>query len=168
MTSTLGISPVEKLSALHLLSKFDCGENSLNHFLRRYALKNQMADSSQTYVVHRNRLVLGYVTLSFGSVSLNEAPSSIAQGMPPYSVPVMILARWAVDRSEQQKGIGKALLREALVKTVAASEIAGLRAILVDAANDGIAEFYKKIGFVDCPVGPRKLMIPIEVVRESL
>jgi predicted N-acetyltransferase YhbS len=88
--------------------------------------------------------------------------------MPPYSVPVMILARWAVDRSEQQKGIGKALLREALVKTVAASEIAGLRAILVDAANDGIAEFYKKIGFVDCPVGPRKLMIPIEVVRESL
>jgi len=169
MTSPPVISPVEKLNAQHQVAKFRCGENSLDLFLRKHALKNQLAESSQTYVVHRNNVVLGYVTLVFGSVSLKEAPVTIAQDMPSsYPVPVMILARWAVDEKEQGKGIGKGLLKEALLKTVAAAAIAGLRAILVDAISEKMAAYYKNIGFVECPVGPRKLMMPIEVVRASV
>lgn len=80
----------------------------------------------------------------------------------------MILARWAVDKQEQKQGIGKGLLKEALLKTLAAAEIAGLRAIVVDAINDEMAEYYKGIGFVECPVGPRKLLMDIEVIRLSV
>ena len=89
--------------------------------------------------------------------------------MPPtYPVPVMILARWAVDKKEQKQGIGKGLLKEALLKTIAAADIAGLRAIVVDAINTKMAEYYKGIGFIECPVGPQKLMMSIEVVRLSV
>jgi len=169
MSSSLVISPVEKLTAQHQVSKFRCGENSLDHFLRKHALRNQLAESSQTYVVHQDQVVLGYVTLVFGAVRLSEAPPSITENMPPsFPVPVMILARWAVDKNEQGKGIGRALLKEALLKTLAAAEIAGLRAIVVDAISDKMAVSYKNMGFIECPVGPRKLMMSIEVVRASL
>lgn len=168
MSVPLLISRVEKLTAQHEVEKFRCGKNALDYFLRKHALINQISESSQTYVVHRNQVVLGYITLLFGSVSLSETPPSIAENMPPYPVPVMILARWAVDKNEQKQGIGKGLLKEALLKTVAAADIAGLRAIVVDAIDDKMAEYYKGIGFIECPVGPRKLMMSIEVVRQSV
>ena len=169
MSFLLTISTVEKLAAQHELNKFRCGENSLDHFLRKHALKNQLADASQTYVVHRDNVVLGYVTLAFGSVGLSESPSSVSDGMPPfYPIPIMMLARLAVDKSEQNHGIGKGLLKEALLKTIAAADIAGLRAILVDAINDQVAAYYRTLGFVECPVGPRKLMMSIQAVRLSV
>ncbi|MGD0888519.1 MAG: GNAT family N-acetyltransferase [Acidobacteriaceae bacterium] len=169
MSASFIISPVEKLTAQHEVKTFRCGVNSLDHFLRKHALKNQLSESSQTYVVHRNQVVLGYITLLFGAVSLSDTPPSIAEKMPPaYPVPVMILARWAVDKNEQKQGIGKGLLKEALLKTIAAADIAGLRAIVVDAINDKMAEYYKGIGFIECPVGPQKLMMSIEVVRLSV
>jgi predicted N-acetyltransferase YhbS len=168
MSKSLLISPVEKLTAQHELKSFRCSENSLDHFLRKHALRNQLAESSQTYVVHREQVVLGYMTLLFGSVSLSETPPSITENMPPsFAVPVMILARWAVDKNEQGQGIGKGLLKEALLKTIAAADIAGLRAIVVDAINEKMAAYYKGIGFIQCPVGPRKLMMAIEIVRLS-
>jgi predicted N-acetyltransferase YhbS len=167
MTSSSDISPVEKLTAQHQVRKFACGENSLDVFLRKHALKNQMAQSSQTYVVHRNQVVVGYFTLVFGSVTLGETPLAIAREMPPsYPVPVMLLARWAVDKNDQGKGIGKALLKEALLRTVAAAEIGGLRAIIVDALNEKVAAYYKSLGFVECPIGERRLMIPIETCAQ--
>jgi len=148
MSAPQGISPIEKLTANHQVKQFRCGKNSLDHFLRSHALKNQLAESSQTYVVHRDLFVLGYMTLAFGSVSLSEAPVSIAENLPTsYPVPVMILARWAVDKTEQKHGIGRSL---------------------VDALDDNMAKFYKEFGFIECPVGPRKLMMPIEVVRLSI
>ena len=111
MSAPQGISPIEKLTANHQVKQFRCGKNSLDHFLRSHALKNQLAESSQTYVVHRDLFVLGYMTLAFGSVSLSEAPVSIAENLPTsYPVPVMILARWAVDKTEQKHGIGRSLL----------------------------------------------------------
>jgi GNAT superfamily N-acetyltransferase len=169
MSSSPAISPVEKLTANHQVDRFRCGENSLDHFLRKHALRNQLAESSQTYVIHQEQVVLGYITLVFGSVSLSVTPSSIAENMPPsFPVPVMILARWAVDKKQHGRGIGRQLLKEALLKTLAAAEIGGLRAILVDAINDEMAAFYKKIGFMECPIGPRKLMMAIEVIRASL
>jgi GNAT superfamily N-acetyltransferase len=163
------LSLVEKLAAHHQVAKFDCGKNSLDLFLRRHALKNQLAEISQTYIVHREHLVVGYFTLVFGSIKLEEAPASIVENLPAtYPIPTMILARWAVDKKEQGNGIGKALLKEAMLKTVAAADIAGLRAILVDAIDDKMAAYYRELGFIECPVGPRKLMMPIQHVRASL
>jgi GNAT superfamily N-acetyltransferase len=130
---------------------------------------NQLADSSQTYVVHRDYIVLGYYSLVYGSVSLDECPAHIRAGMPNFPVPVMVFARWAVDKKEQGQGIGKGLLKDSFIRTVTASEIGGLRAILVDAIDDKMVAFYKGLGgFTECPVGERKLMVSIQDVRASL
>jgi GNAT superfamily N-acetyltransferase len=169
MNAPNDISLVEKLNEEHQLKKFRCGENSLDHFLRAYALSNQRADSSQTYVVHRNQVVIGYHSLLFGSISLADAAPETVNGMPPsYSVPVMLLARWAVDKREQGRGIGRALLKDAFVRTAAASDIGGLRAMLVDAIDDRMAAWYRDLGFVPCPVSSRKLMLSIQNLRASL
>ena len=168
MSNPLEVSPVEKLTAEHQVKRFKCGQNSLDHFLRAYALINQRADSSQTYVVHRDRVVLGYHSLLFGSVGLLDAPAEVVKRMPPnYPIPVMILARWAVDKREQGNGIGKALLKDAFERTASASEIGGLRALVVDAIDDRMATYYQSMGFLPCPVGPRKLMLPIQDLRAS-
>jgi GNAT superfamily N-acetyltransferase len=164
-----GQSPVEKLTAQHEVSKFKCGQNSLDYFLRKYALENQAKDLSQTYVTHRDQAVLGYYTLVYSSVALEDAPSPITEGMPSHRpVPVMLLARWAVHRLEQGKGVGRALLKDAFLRTAHAADIGGLRAILVDEIDDRMALFYRNHGFIDCPVGEHKLMISIQDVRISL
>ena len=168
MNAPSNASLVEKLTDEHQVKRFKCGQHSLDHFLRAYALINQRADSSQTYVVHRNRVVLGFHSLLFGSVGLLDAPTEVVRGMPHhYPIPVMILARWAVDKREQGNGIGKALLKDAFERTASASDIGGLRALLVDAIDDRMATYYQSMGFLPCPVGPRKLMLPIQDLRAS-
>lgn len=163
------ISEVEKLAAHHQVRDFKCGKNSLDLFIRRYALVNQRADSSQTYVVHVDNVVMGYYSLVFGSVKLEDSPAPIQAEMPRnYPVPVMIFARFAVDKKIQGRGIGTALLKDAFIRTAEASEIGGLAAILVDAIDDKMLVFYKDYGFKECPGGERKLMISIKDVRAHL
>ncbi|MGB8260476.1 MAG: GNAT family N-acetyltransferase [Terracidiphilus sp.] len=169
MTSSPSVSLVEKLAPWHQVERFRCGKNSLDLFLRRHALGNQGSGSSQTYVVHRENVVLGYYSLVFGSIRLEDSPASVGAALPPrYPVPAMVFARFAVDRSVQRLGIGKALLKDAFLRTLAAAEIAGLAAILVDAIDDKMVTFYEGYGFEKCPGEPRKLMIPIRVVRDHL
>jgi GNAT superfamily N-acetyltransferase len=160
------LSEIEKLNAHHVVEKFRCGENSLDLFIRKHALKNQNADSSQTYVVHRDNVVIGYYSLVFSEMKLDNCPEEIRKDMPSaFPVPVMRFARFAVLKSEQSRGIGKALLKDAFVRTISAAQIAGLRAIVVDALNDRMVETYKNLGFIECPAGKRTLMIHIETVR---
>jgi GNAT superfamily N-acetyltransferase len=169
MSSALDISLVEKLTALHRVHDFRCGRNALDLFLRRYALANQRADSSQTYVVHRANVVKGYYSLVFSSIKREDSPAAIQSVLPGnYPVPVMLFARFAVDRSVQGQGIGKSLLKDAFLRTVEASEIGGLAAILVDAIDDKTAAFYQSYGFEKCPAGERKLMMAMKNVRASL
>ncbi|MGA2569199.1 MAG: GNAT family N-acetyltransferase [Terracidiphilus sp.] len=138
-------------------------------FIRKYALVNQRADSSQTYVVHRNSVVMGYHSLVFGSLRREESPVSILSEIPAnYSVPVMLFARFAVDKSVQGRGIGTALLKDAFLRTAAAAEIGGLAAILVDAVDDKTVAFYTNYGFQKCPGAARRLMIAMKDVRAHL
>jgi GNAT superfamily N-acetyltransferase len=169
MSTSFTISLVEKLAARHQVRDFKCGKNSLDLFLRKYALANQRADSSQTYVVHLDNVVMGYYSLVFSSIKQEDAPASIRAEMPAkYPIPVMLFARFAVDKKMQGRGIGTALLKDAFLRTVEASEIGGLAAILVDAIDDKMVAFYRKYGFKDCPVGERKLMISLRGVRDHL
>jgi GNAT superfamily N-acetyltransferase len=169
MSSPLDISLVEKLAAHHQVRDFKCGKNLLDLFIRRYALVNQRTDASQTYVVHRSSVVMGYYTLVFSSIKLEAAPVSIQTEMPPnYPVPVMLFARFAVDKKLQGQGVGTSLLKDAFLRTTQASEIGGLAAILVDAIDDKMVTFYKNYGFSDCPAAERKLMIAIKDVRAHL
>jgi GNAT superfamily N-acetyltransferase len=169
MSSPLDISLVEKLTVHHQVRDFKCGKNSLDLFIRRDALRNQRVDSTQTYVVHQTNVVMAYYSLAFSSVRLEDSPDSIQTAMPPrYLVPVMLFARFAVDKRMQGRGIGTALLKDAFLRTVAASEIGGLAGILVDAIDDKMVTFYKSYGFSECPAGERKLMIAMKDVRAHL
>src|SRR3569833_2096484 len=129
----VSLSPVEKLTVLHDVRDFDCGTHSLIFFLQRHALKNHLLDSSLTYVVQRGGRVVGYFTLSFGSVAHEDCPENVRAGMPKYQIPVMVFARLAVHKGEQGKGLGNALVKNALLRIVAAADIAGLRAVIVHA-----------------------------------
>jgi GNAT superfamily N-acetyltransferase len=169
MSTSLAISQVEKLAFYHQVHDFKCGKNSLDLFIRKYALVNQRADSSQTYVVHQDNVVAGYYSLVFSSIKQEDSPVAIQASMPPnYPVPVMLFARFAVDRKMQGRGIGTALLKDAFLRTVEASEIGGLAAILVDAIDDKMVAFYQNYGFMECPAGERKLMISMRGVRAHL
>jgi GNAT superfamily N-acetyltransferase len=169
MSSLRDISLVEKLAAHHQVREFKCGRNSLDLFIRKWALANQRADSSQTYVVHQSNVVMGYYSLVFSSVKQGDAPVSIQTEMPAnYPIPVMLFARFAVDRKLQGLGIGTSLLKDAFLRTAVASEIGGLAAILVDAIDDKMVTFYKSYGFRDCPATERTLMIPMKDVRAHL
>lgn len=163
------ISPIEKLSSQRQTHLFKCGRNSLDLFIRKHALISQRANSSQTYIVHQDGVVIGYYSLSFSSVGREDAPPAIQAEMPGnYPIPVMLFARFAVHRESQGLGLGQALLKDAFLRTVGASEIGGLAAILVDAIDEKMVAYYRSYGFTECPARERKLMISMKDVRAHL
>ena len=165
MTHPEGLRSPEKLSAHHDLSRFGSGEPVLDEWLRRRALQNEASGASRTYVVCVEKRVVGYYTLAVGAVALANAPGRVRRNMPD-PLPVMVLGRLAVDREYQCQGIGAGLLRDAILRTVQAAEIAGIRAILVHAISATAKRFYEERGFVPSPVEPLTVMISvIEAVR---
>lgn len=162
------LSSVDKLSGAHDLSRFDCGIESLNVWLRRFALVNQQSDSAQTFVVHRSGSVVGYYSLTAGSVRPEEAPARIAKGLARHPIGVILLARLAVDKREQGQGLGKALLKDALLRAAGAADTIGARAVLVHAIDDGARRFYERFGFERSPVDEFELMLLMKDLRAQL
>jgi hypothetical protein len=121
------LSEVEAISESHDVSRFDCGDHeSLNDWLKRFALTSQRNESARTYVVHRNSLVVGYYSISAGSVSVEEAAVRISKGLRRHAIPVILLARLAVDKHEKGAGLGKTLLKDALARIAQAADTVGL------------------------------------------
>jgi GNAT superfamily N-acetyltransferase len=154
------ISPPEKLTAEHDLSGFDSGEPVLDDWLRRRALQNEASGSSRTYVVCADKRVVGYYTLANGAITHAAAPGRVKRNMPD-PVPVMILGRLAVDKDFQRRGIGAGLLRDAVLRTIQAADIAGIRAILIHAISENAKRFYESHGFVSSPVDPMTVLITV-------
>ncbi len=162
------LSPVELLAADHDISQFDCGKHpSLNDWLKRFARMNQASGDTRTYVVHRDLTVVGYYSLAPGSVSRRQATARAGKSAPE-PVPIVLLARLAVDKTEQGQGLGSALLKDALLRAYAGAEIIGGRAILVHAIDAQAAEFYRKYGFESCPGLELHLMLLLKDLRASL
>jgi Acetyltransferase (GNAT) family. len=159
---------IEKLTQGHDLLQFDCGNPQLNNWLKRFAWTNQRAETAKTYVAHRQNQVVGYHALVAGSVLKHEAPERIAQGIANHPVGLILLARLAVDRSERGKGLGKALLRDALARIAQAADVVGVRAVLVHAIDDAARKFYLHHGFQPSPVDPFQLMMPMKDLRASI
>lgn len=160
---------IEKLSASHNLENFDCGESALNRFLIRYALQNQQSNSAQTYVACRDdSRAIGYYSLAVGAVTHEEAPERITKGLAKHPIPIMILARLAVDKMEQGKGIGRGLLKDALRRTAQAADIVGIRALVVHAKNDEVRQWYEKFDFEPSPTDPLHLFLLIKDVKKIL
>jgi GNAT superfamily N-acetyltransferase len=163
------LSKVEPISELHDVSRFDCGgHESLNDWLKRFALTNERNESARTYVVHRNGLVVGYYSISAGSVSVEEAPARISKGLARHPIPVILLARLAVDKQETGAGLGKALLKDALRRIAQAADIVGARAVLVHAIDEQARKFYEHFDFEPSPVHELQLMLLMKDLRKAL
>ena len=161
-------TPVRKLTATDRTDAFDCGQAALNQFLQRYALVNQKANSAQTYVCCRGDLVVGFYSLAVGSVDPEAAPSRVAKGLARHPVPVMILARLAVDKAHQRKGLGQALLKDALLRTAQAADIAGIRCLLVHAKDEAARDWYESWEFEPSPSDPYHLFLMLKDLKSLL
>ncbi len=155
------VTPPEKLLPAHDLTRFDCGEPSLDDWLRRRAARNESGGASRTYIVCRGETVAGYYSLAVGAVAHAGSSGRVKRNMPD-PIPVMILARLAVDTEFQGRGIGVAMLRDAVLRTLQAAEIAGIRALLVHAISERAMHFYESNGFRPSPLDPMTLMITLE------
>lgn len=156
---------VEKLTRRHAGDLFDCGEPALDRFLARFAFPNQQANASQTYVGLADDTVIGFYTLVVGEVAHAEAPERLVKGLARHPVPIMLLARLAVARDWQGKGIGAGLLRDAVLRTLQAADIAGIRALAVHAKDDAARAFYRRFDFVESPTDPLHLFALIKDLR---
>jgi GNAT superfamily N-acetyltransferase len=155
----------EPLTASHRLDGFSCGETSLDDGLKRRAVVNHLSGASRTFVVaDPEQRVLGYYAMAAGAVSHQLATGPVRRNMPD-PVPVMVLARLAVDTQAQGIQLGGALLQDAVNRAVAVSHNAGVRALLVHAINDRAKQFYEHYGFQISPVHPMTLMLRLNPVK---
>ena len=161
-------SPVRKLAATDHVDAFDCGQVALNQFLQRHALVNQKANSAQTYVCCHADAVVGFYSLAVGSVAPQAAPERVIKGLARHPVPVMILARLAVDSAHQSKGLDQALLRDALLRTAQAADIAGIRCLLVHAKDDTARQWYASWEFEPSPTDPYHLFLLLKDLKSLL
>ena len=159
---------IEKLRRDHPVEDFDCGREPLNRYLIRYAWQNQQAGAAQTYVGLDGDVVIGFHSLAVGQVSHEQAPPRVMKGLARHPIPIMLLARMAVDRRWQGQGVGKALLRDALERTLNAADIAGIRAFAVHAKDEQARSFYERFDFVASPTDPLHLFLLLKDVRHSL
>lgn len=162
------LSGVTLLTSQHDRSAFDCGAPALNIYLSQYALQNQKKDIVRNYIVTREKRIVGYYSLAYGSVSRSDMPVEMSKGLPDYPVPMILLARLAIDTSEKGQGLGAALLKDAMFRTVQASEIAGLRALFVHAKDDDAASFYQKYAFTPSPANPLHLFLPLTALKKII
>lgn len=161
------ISAPALLTSLHSTEGFDCGTASLNTWLTQRALKNQQANASRTFVICDNNKVVGYYALATGGIDRRQATSNLAPNMPD-PVPVIILARLAIDQSQNGQGLGGFLLRDALLRSLKVAQHVGVKAVLVHAISDAARRFYEKYGFQSSPVDPMTLMRPIKQIEGQL
>lgn len=145
-------STPEPLGEQHRLDGFDSGHPGLDDWLQRHAQQARGAGSARTFVVTRDGAVVGYFSLTVGQVDVLQAPERIRRGMGRYPVPVVILARLAVARSAQGCGVGRGLLQDAIRRTFAIAEQAGIRAILTHPVDAAAERFYARFGFIASPL----------------
>ena len=156
---TLQLSAPQPLLPAHHFGEFDCGEAALNEWLKRRAGANQISGASRTFVVvDQNQRIFGYYAMAAGAVSHQMATSSVRRNMPD-PVPVMVLARLAVDQHAQGIKLGASLLQDAVDRAVVVSQNAGVRALLVQALHERAKQFYEHYGFQVSPAHPMTLML---------
>jgi GNAT superfamily N-acetyltransferase len=154
------IGAPERLSPEHDLAAFDSGVRVLDEWLRRRALQNEASGASRTYVVCVGKQVAGYYSLAVGAATHEEVPGRVKRNMPD-PVPLMILGRLVVDLAFQGKGIGTGLLKDAVLRTMQAAEIAGIPGLLVHAISNEAKRFYEAYGFITSPIDPMMVVITL-------
>jgi GNAT superfamily N-acetyltransferase len=164
---SLPLSPPEPLAESHRVDDFDSGEPVLDDWLKRRARANQASGASRTYVVCDGGRVVGYYALASGAIAQAGVPGRFRRNMPN-PVPVAILARLAVDRSLQERGLGRALFRDAARRVAHAADAIGIRGIVVHAISEEARRFYIGLGFDPCPADAMTLVVTLQDLRAAL
>jgi len=162
---------VAPLSKQHDRKAFDCGEASLNQYLDRYANQDVRRRFNRVFVASppgEPQLVIGYYSLSAGSLAAADLPAKFRRRLPRYPVPVVLLGRLAVAKPHQGKGLGGILIADALQRIALASQVMAVYAVIVDALNERAAEFYQQFGFIRLPNQPLKLFLPMETITRMV
>ena len=165
-------SPVAPLARTHVVTGFDCGSAAQSEWLVRHALQAHQSGTSRVYVVSEEtdeaQRVVGYYAVAAGSVALATIPQRLAQGAGRYDQPVVILTRLGVDLSCQGLGLGKALAVDALRRVAAASDVIGVRALLIHCENDSARDFYLRLAKFDAsPTDPLHLFLLMKDVLKA-
>ncbi|MFG2087501.1 MULTISPECIES: GNAT family N-acetyltransferase [unclassified Spirillospora] len=162
-------SKISKLTAQDDVDAFDCGQPDLDDWLKRFALVNQKAGMSTVFVTSSEDGVVGYYALATGGVERADAPGRVVRGVPAHPVPVILLTRLAVHSGVQGKGLGRAMLRDALVRVANAAEEIGVRALLIHAKDDRAKDFYlRHAEFEPSPTDPLHLFLLLKDLRKNL
>jgi predicted N-acetyltransferase YhbS len=162
-----GLSRPVPLAAEHDCSAFDCGDEILNAWLVHRAKTNQTSRASRTYVTTRGRVVVGYSSLSTFAIARRAATSRVARNMPE-PIPAILLGRLAVDRELQGTGLGKGLLRDAIVRTLQVADQVAVRVLVVHAINETACHWYRQFGFEPSPTSDLELMLLLSDARKTL
>jgi GNAT superfamily N-acetyltransferase len=163
----MSLTPPETLSSHHSCSDFFCGIASLDDWLKRRAYTNQISGATRTFVICVDNRVVGYYALASGVISVQSALGKFRRNMPD-PIPVVILARLAIDSSYQSQGLGRALFRDAALRVVQAADTIGIRGIIVHAISEEAKDFYLALGFILSPLEPMTLMITLNDLRDSI
>jgi GNAT superfamily N-acetyltransferase len=159
---------IEKLRRDHPIDAFDCGHEDLNGWLLKHALQNQGAGAAQTYIGLADGVVIGYYSLAVGQIEYRDAPERLQKGLARHPVPIMLLARLAVHKDWQRRGVGRALLRDAVLRTLQAADIAGVRALAVHAKDEQARRYYEQFDFVASPADPLHLLVLLKDIRRRV
>lgn len=162
----INYSSPKRIKPEYKIDDFDCQEPSLNDWLKKRALKNDLEDASRTYVVCCGDRVVAYYSLHLGCIKHSEALGKIKRNMPD-PIPAIVLGRLAVDINYQKQGIARALIKDMFLRSLQVSELAGTKAILVKALNEKVVNFYQSFGFIQSKTDALLLMKAISEVRAS-
>ncbi|WP_413173908.1 GNAT family N-acetyltransferase [Anabaena azotica] len=163
----MNLTAPQPLSSHHCCDDFCCGIASLNDWLKRRAYNNQISGATRTFVICDDYRVVGYYALASGAISVQLALGKFRRNMPD-PIPVVILARLAIDSSYQGQGLGRALFRDAGLRIIQAADTIGIRGIIVHAISEEAKNFYLALGFNLSPVEPMTLMITLNELRDSI
>lgn len=161
------LSAPEPLTVHHDVEHFSSGVDSLDHWLKRRALKNQATGASRTFVACEDGRVVAYYALASSAITLEAAPGRFRRNMPD-PIPVVVLGRLAVDQSRQGGGLGRALVKDAGLRVIQAADAIGIRGMLVHALSVDAKVFYERIGFEPSPLDAMTLMVTLNDLKASL
>ena len=164
----MNLTAPQPLAAHHLLEGFDCGKPALSQWLARHARQAQGSGSARTFVVCDGDRIAGYFSLTAGQIDTQQAPARVRQGMGQYPIPVVLLARLAVDAAYQGQGIGAGMLQDAIGRTLGIAQQAGIRALLTHPIDEQADAFYRRFGFEPTPLQERQLILLLKDARRHI
>jgi GNAT superfamily N-acetyltransferase len=163
----VALTAPEPLDEHHILDEFSSGQPSLDAWLKRRSRANQVSGASRTYVLCEGSRVVGYYAVASGAVAIGTAPGRFRRHMPD-PIPVVVLARLAIDQKWQGRGIGRALFNDAARRVLQAADAIGVRGILVHAISEEAKKFYMALGFDPCAGEPTSLVITLADIRAAV